>query len=71
MNYNFDQIIERENTNSEKWNFNKKNFGVEDVLPMWVADMDFPAPQPVIEALIRRAKHGIYGYSSCTDRYFQ
>lgn len=71
MNYNFDQIIERENTNSEKWNFNKKNFGVEDVLPMWVADMDFPAPQPVIEALIRRAKHGIYGYSSGTDRYFQ
>ncbi|MFZ3371925.1 MAG: aminotransferase class I/II-fold pyridoxal phosphate-dependent enzyme, partial [Desulfitobacteriaceae bacterium] len=71
MNYNFDQIIERENTNSEKWNFNQKNFGVEDVLPMWVADMDFRAPQPVIEALVRRAEHGIYGYSSGTDRYFQ
>ncbi len=71
MFYDFDRIIERENTNSEKWNFNKKNFGVEDVLPMWVADMDFASPQPVIEALVRRAEHGIYGYSSGTEQYYE
>ncbi|MHB8126511.1 MAG: MalY/PatB family protein [Desulfitobacteriaceae bacterium] len=71
MIYNFDQIIDRKNTNSVKWNFNKKNFGVEDVLPMWVADMDFTGPQPVIEALIRRAAHGIYGYSRGTDQYYE
>ncbi|MDD2234252.1 MAG: pyridoxal phosphate-dependent aminotransferase [Desulfitobacteriaceae bacterium] len=71
MIYNFDEIIERENTNSIKWNFNRENFGLEDVLPMWVADMDFAAPQPVIEALINRARHGIFGYSKGTDRYYQ
>ena len=70
MNYNFDQIINRENTDSVKWNFNKECFGAEDVLPMWVADMDFAAPQPVIEALIRRVKHGIYGYSRGSEGHY-
>jgi cysteine-S-conjugate beta-lyase len=58
----FDQIINRRNTNSVKWD-TKGIFGAEDVLPMWVADMDFPAPDEVIETLKARANHGILGYT--------
>lgn len=58
----FDQIIDRRNTNSVKWD-TKGIFGAEDVLPMWVADMDFPTPDEVIEALKTRANHGILGYT--------
>ena len=58
----FDQIINRRNTNSVKWD-TKGIFGAEDVLPMWVADMDFSAPDEVIEALKTRANHGILGYT--------
>lgn len=57
MRYDFDQIIERRPTDSWKWNV----YG-QDALPMWVADMDFAAPQPVIEALRQRVEHGIFGY---------
>jgi len=55
--YNFDQYIERRATDSVKWCLYD-----EDVLPMWVADMDFKAPQPVIEALRARVEHGVFGY---------
>jgi cystathionine beta-lyase len=58
----FDQIINRKNTNSVKWD-TKGIFGAEDVLPMWVADMDFSAPDEVIETLKARAIHGILGYT--------
>ena len=54
---NFDQVIDRRNTESVKWNW----YG-EDVLPMWVADMDFRSPEPVIEALKARVDHGVFGY---------
>ncbi len=40
MKYNFDKIIDRDNTNSSKWCFNKETFGCEDIIPMWIADMD-------------------------------
>lgn len=63
MEYNFDKIIERKQTNSIKWDFNQRIFGREDIIPMWVADMDFQVPEEVVEALVNRAKHGIYGYS--------
>ena len=53
----FDQIINRRNTESVKW-----NYFVEDVLPMWVADMDFQSPQAVMDALHDRVDHGIFGY---------
>ncbi len=55
--YNFDIPIERRTTHSTKW-----NWFAEDVLPMWVADMDFVSPEPVIRALRQRADHGVYGY---------
>jgi len=57
MRYNFDTIIDRRSTNSIKWT----KFP-EDVLPLWVADMDFPAPPPVLEALHKAVDHGVFGY---------
>jgi len=57
IRYNFDQIIDRREYNSMKW----CAYDAE-VLPMWVADMDFVSPQPVIDALLRRVEHGIFGY---------
>ncbi len=55
--FNFDIPVERRGTDSGKWGW----FG-EDVLPMWVADMDFASPQPIIDALQRRVQHGVFGY---------
>jgi len=59
---NFDQIIDRRSTESVKW----KRFNA-DVLPMWVADMDFRSPEPVIEALHKRVAHGVFGYGGAPD----
>lgn len=64
MKYNFDELFDRKNTSCIKWDYNKMIFGKEDLLPMWVADMDFSAPGPVVNALIERAKHGAYGYTA-------
>jgi len=69
--YDFDKVVNRDNTNSTKWNFRKELFGVEDVLPMWVADMDFTVPPAIVEAIKKRADHGIFGYSQPDDRYYQ
>lgn len=63
----FDTIQDRKNTRSVKWDMLKAVFQSDDVLPMWVADMDFKAPEAVNEALIARAKHGIYGYTVIDD----
>jgi cystathionine beta-lyase len=57
--YDFDQCIDRRHTESVKWNRYD-----EDVLPMWVADMDFRSPEPVIRALHERVEHGVFGYGS-------
>ena len=59
MPYNFDQHIERRNTGSNKWT----KYG-NDVLPMWVADMDFRSPDAVVRALRERIDHGVFGYES-------
>lgn len=59
MNYDFDRIIDRRKSESMKW----KKYD-EDVISMWMADMDFAAPQPVIDALAERVQHGIFGYAS-------
>jgi len=47
----------------------RETFGASDMLSMWVADMDFKCPKPVVDALVERAKHGIYGYSERGDSY--
>ncbi len=57
MEYDFDQVVDRRGTDSAKWCRYS-----EDVLPLWVADMDFRSPQPVIDALRDRVEHGIFGY---------
>jgi cystathionine beta-lyase len=62
LKYDFDKVIDRTGTESLKWVFPRKVLGVGDAIPMWVADMDFEAPPEVVEAVARRAAHGIYGY---------
>ncbi|MCK7547819.1 MalY/PatB family protein [Marinobacter koreensis] len=59
----FDEPLSREQTQSVKFDARKAVFGREDVVPVWVADMDFPAPEAVTEALVRRAQHPVYGYT--------
>ena len=82
MKYDFDREIDRKGTQSIKWEYvpndehtgidaTEQFFGEDRMLPMWVADMDFPAPQPVIEALEARARHGIFGYTVPSASYFQ
>ncbi|MGM7684453.1 MalY/PatB family protein [Cytobacillus sp. Hm23] len=62
-NHFFDQVIDRKYSNSVKWDGTKRVFGVDDVLPMWVADMDFKAPPQILKAIQTRVEHGIFGYS--------
>ena len=71
MKYDFDKVIDRKNDYSSKWNDLQKMFGRDDLLPMWVGDMDFESPQPVIDALVERAKKGVYGYTSTPPSYFE
>jgi len=63
MKYNFDKSINRLGTSSVKWDYLERVFGNKEVLPLWVADMDFEIPQPVIDTVVKRAQHGIYGYT--------
>ncbi|MGQ9781052.1 MAG: MalY/PatB family protein [Nitrososphaeria archaeon] len=71
MKYNFDIVVNRKGTNSYKWDYIKTKFGADDIIPMWVADMDFLSPKPVIHAIKNRAKHGIYGYTIRPNSYYQ
>ncbi|KEJ00781.1 cystathionine beta-lyase [Clostridium botulinum A2B7 92] len=71
MKYNFDKVVNRDNTNCSKWNFNKETFGYEDIIPMWIADMDFETVPEVKEEIIKRAHHGIYGYTATTESYYE
>jgi len=63
MKYNFDEIINRKNTNSVKYDMLKQYFGKDDLLPFWVADTDFKVPTCISDAIVKRANHEIYGYS--------
>ena len=62
-NYNFHEKLDRYNTASVKWEMTKEVFGEKEILPMWVADMDFQPPKEVTDALKNRVEHGIYGYT--------
>lgn len=66
MKYNFDEIIPRRGTNSYKWD----SANDADILPMWVADMDFRTAPAVTEALKKRVEHGIFGYVRVPDSYY-
>lgn len=67
---NFNEVINRKNTGSVKWDTMKEHGVSEDILPLWVADMDFKAPEGVIKALSERVEHGIFGYTLPTDSYY-
>lgn len=67
----FDEIIDRKNTYSLKYDFAKERGIPEDTLPMWVADMDFRAPEEILAALKREAEHGIFGYSEPKADYYE
>ena len=70
MQYNFDEIIPRRHTNSVKYDFAKQRGKPADLLPMWVADMDFQTPPAVRDALGAKAAHGIFGYSDPDETYY-
>jgi len=67
MRFDFDTVLDRRGTHSLKWDRCPVDFGLDDVIPMWVADMDFAAPPAVVEAIARRAAHGAYGYASVPE----
>ena len=68
--YDFDTVIDRKNTNSLKYDFAAERGKPADVLPLWVADMDFRAPEPVLDALHQAVEHGIFGYSDVKSDYY-
>ncbi len=70
MKYDFDKVVDREGTHSVKFDARNYFFGTEDLIPMWVADMDFPVPVEVTEALKQRADHPLYGYTMRPDSYY-
>ncbi len=65
--YNFDNQYNRKNTECIKWD----SISNQDLLPMWVADMDFEAPAPIYNAFVNRANHHVYAYSQLSDKYYQ
>ncbi|WP_273429644.1 pyridoxal phosphate-dependent aminotransferase [Marinobacter sp.] len=71
MSSRFDQLVDRNHTCAVKFDARKAVFGREEVIPVWVADMDFAAPEAVTQALVARAQHPVYGYTLFPDSLFQ
>ncbi len=71
MKYDFDEIIDRRGTSSSKWDNVGPRVGNPDALPMWVADTDFRCPQPIVDAVLQRAAHPVYGYPFVTPDFKQ
>jgi cystathionine beta-lyase len=71
MEYNFDEIIDRRDTYAEKYMELEKLYGTSDVIPLWVADMDFKAAKPIVDAIKERTENGIFGYTSRPDSYYE
>jgi cystathionine beta-lyase len=70
MKYNFDEIIDRKDTFSEKYSELERLYGTSEVIPLWVADMDFKVAQPIIDAIKERTQKGIFGYTVRPDYYY-
>ena len=68
--YNFDTIIDRKGTNALKTDVLKERYGSEDLIPLWVADMDFLSPPAISEAIIERAQHCLFGYTCPAQSYY-
>ena len=71
MTMNFDQAIERKNTNCSKYDGMAASFGRNDLLPLWIADMDFPVPEEVAAAVAKRTEHPVYGYNVFPTGYYE
>ncbi len=71
MKINFDETIERRNTNCTKYDGMCTQFGRGDLLPLWIADMDFPVPAEVTQAIKERAEHPVYGYNTIPNEYYE
>ena len=69
--YDFDRIVNREHSAAAKYDERVKVFGTDQVIPLWIADMEFPTVPAVIDAVIKRAQEGIYGYASRPASYFE
>ncbi len=67
--YDFDKIYDRKNTSSLKYDFGIERKGRDDLLPLWVADMDFRLPDEIISDIVKRCKHGIFGYTDPGKEY--
>lgn len=70
MKHDFDLIIDRKNTNSIKYDFAMERMKRDDLLPLWVADMDFRLPSAILDDLQQAVSHGIFGYSDVKESYF-
>ena len=70
MKYNFDTAVDRTENDASKYDERVKQFGTDQVIPLWVADMDFKTAQPVLDAVEAKAKQGIFGYTARRDEYF-
>lgn len=71
MVYNFDEHVDRKNTDCAKFDALKNYFGYEDLQPLWVADMDFKTPDLVNDAIAKRVQHGVYGYAKPSSKTYQ
>ena len=71
MKYNFDELIERRGTHAIKYDAMEELWGRNDLIPMWVADMDFRTPSFIIEAIRKRMEHEVFGYTQPADSYYQ
>jgi cysteine-S-conjugate beta-lyase len=71
MQYDFDELTDRTHSGSVKYGLRKMVFGTENVIPLWVADMDFHTPDFIVDAVKQRAAHEIYGYSILPEKYFE
>jgi cystathionine beta-lyase len=71
MKYDFDKVVERSNTACVKWDATEELFGEKELLPLWVADMDFKVPDEVVKAIQSQAEHGVFGYMTKKDSYYK
>lgn len=71
MTYDFDRLVDRRESDCEKWGNTQSVFGSQDVIPLWIADMDFPCAEPIIRAIHKRTEHGVFGYYMREKCYWQ
>ncbi|MBP1926663.1 cystathionine beta-lyase [Sedimentibacter acidaminivorans] len=71
MKYNFNEIVDRSNNFAAKFDEREKKFGTSDVIPLWIADMDFKVAKPIKDAIMKRAEQEIFGYTSRPNSYYE